>query len=333
MINSLTLSLLFLAPQILANTWVKLGTCAGWDYTNVATWGGLACSTTNLCSVGTSQSPTKISSELTTTDGSLQALTLIGYGVAGQLSTNLMHYDGRDIYVDYYGQGNFENPGARTPFTSQYFRFSVHDEQLGFEALNRMSLDIYHYQTNNNNWNNHPIGTKSVSVLQMLFQVGAASKVLDPFFQAMRSFTRPKNISAPVQTQAVSWSDLGAVFQQLSLNKTNGYYRFLGSIPEPPCQETVEYYRWEYEWTISQAQLTILTGLLGELQRPVQGALSKVPYFDPLVLPPAPFSFRDLSVGGIAAIVLAITFILVSIVGIICGLFVKSSATENYATF
>jgi len=335
MFNSLFLFLVFLVPQILANTWVKLGTCAGWDYTNVDIWGSLPCSTTNKCETGKAQSPTKISSEITTTDGSLKALVFAGYGVPRQLSSNLMSYDGRDIWVDYYDQGRFENPGAGVPFTSRSIEFHIHNEQLGFETLNRMSVDIYHYEINNINWNNHPIGTHSISIIQMLFQIGKPSTLLDPFFQSMKNFKRQinkKNITTPLQQTVVSWSDFSEVFTNLAVDKANGYFRFEGSIPKPPCGETVEYYRWEQEWTISQAQFDIIKNLLGENQRPAQGAISKVPYFDPLLKPPVPFSFHDLSAGGIAAIVLAILFLIVALIAIIFGLFVKSSP-ETVKTF
>jgi carbonic anhydrase len=310
-----------LVTHVFANTWVQLGVCPSWSYLTTETWGELICSSPNYCTTGSHQSPTKIASELPIIDGSLQALQFVGYN-AGNV---VLSYDGVNMWIEYVNQASFFNPGSDVVWNSRSIQFSTHHEQLLFSGIDRLSLDFYHWQKQTT-WNTFPIGTEAVAIFQMLFRLGNASTFLDPFFQAMKSFVKPTSPNSAVQRATVSWPGVFNEFKALQQELADSYFTFPGSLTGPPCSEQVQYFLFDFEWTISQSQFDIISTLIGTIQRPVQRAISRVPYFDSTTTPPQPPSFSDLSNGSIGAIILAILVGIVALLAIIFGIISKSSS-------
>jgi len=226
-------------------------------------------------------------------------------------------------------RANFFNPGTDVVWNSQTIQFSTHDEQLLFTGTDRLSLDLYHWQKQTT-WNTFPIGTEAVAVVQMLFTIGNASTFLDPFFQAMKSFTKPTTSNPQLQQATVSWPGVYDQFKSLQQQKADSYFTYPGSLTGPPCSETVTYFVFDFEWSISQAQFSTLSTLIGPIQRPVQRAISRVSYYDATALPPTPPSFKDLSHGAVGGIVLAILVGVVALLAIIFGIVSKSGAPVQY---
>jgi len=194
-----------------------------------------------------------------------------------------------------------------------------------------MSLDFYHWQ-DKTTWNTFPMGTEAISNLQMLFSIGNASAFLDPFFQAMKNFKKPNATTPLLQQATLAWPGVYSQFKSLQQAKADSYFTFPGSLTGPPCSEEVQYFIFDFEWSVSQAQFDILKGLIGGIQRPVQRAISRVPYFDALATPPQPFSFSDLSNGSIAAIILSVMVGVVGLLAIVCGIVSKGSS-ETYSAY
>jgi len=317
---------LFLVAFVSSNTWVQLGDCGKWSYSTVDEWGDLTCTTPNVCQSGMFQSPVKISSEQTIVDGSLQSLVFQGY-----TSTNLtMSFDGTNIWIDYPDQGTFNNPGNDdgVMFTSRYIRITTHNEQLLFTGVNRLSLDVYHYQIKKT-WQTFPFRTEALGVFQLLFKIGNESLFLKQIFNDMARFQRGLNRTQNITT---SWDGLASELTKNQQNQADGYYNFQGSMTVPPCSETVEWHVFDYEWEISQDQFNVIRNLVGGNQRPVQRQLAKVRYFDPLIGDPVPFDFSKLSNGSIAAIILAIIVVIVAVITLIFGIISKNESDSSHYT-
>jgi len=325
------LAFLFLVCQLAnANTWIRLGDCVGWNYQNVDDWGTVSCpDVPNLCDAGKYQSPVKISSQRTVIDGSLEALAFTGYA-EGPLT---LSYDGVSLWADYNDQGSFNNPGIGDGevFSTRQLMFATHNEQLLFTGINRFSLDILHYQTRKT-WDTFPIGTDAVSIVSMYFKIGNTSRFLAPVFEALKKYKPGKNIRTNVSKLEITWPGLAEAFSTLQTEESHGYYNFQGSLTMPPCQETVEWFVFDFEWELDQTQFDTLHALIGGNNRPVKRQISKVDFFDPLIGKPEPFSFSKLSNGSIAALILGIILAVVALLTIFFGITSKGSA-EHYGSY
>ena len=89
----------------------------------------------------------------------------------------------------------------------------------------------------------------SLEVLGVLFKVGKFNKEYDGFFNAARNVAK-ENTNATIQK--------GARLKDLLPADTNAFYRYIGSLSTPPCNEIIMWTIFKEPVEISQGQLDIM---------------------------------------------------------------------------
>jgi len=254
--------------------------CNHWTYEEQATWGSIQCNTssksgvalTNQCQTGQFQSPVNISTWKI--DRTLPRLTLVDYGP----NTNMTIVNNGHTIQATYTNGYYNNDREGTFYQIGQFHFHTHSEESVKGLGDVASMHLVHTQ------NPAPSSTTmGLSVLGVLFVVGADNPLLDPIIAALSV------IPLPGTSTTISFPGFQTSFEAMNAAGTNDYWNYPGSLTTPPCLEKIDWTLLSHPWTISQNQLNALNAVLvadvadpdntTSNYRQIQRTLFNVPYF------------------------------------------------------
>ncbi|NAS12945.1 carbonic anhydrase [Poritiphilus flavus] len=193
----------------------------------------------NECGSTSRQSPINIF-------GALHNPVLQALSTAYTSSTTEIINNGHTIQFNYKGTGTLSFQGS--DYDLLQFHFHANSEHTVDGNYSPLEAHLVH---------RNAFG--SLSVIGVLFEIGAENTFLDQFLSELPTEEGEMYIDADLEYLA---SGL------LPANKS--YYNYDGSLTTPPCSEIVEWIVMENPVEISQAQLDVFAEILGYNFRPVQ---------------------------------------------------------------
>lgn len=104
----------------------------------------------------------------------------------------------------------------------------------------------------------HAAADGELAVVGILYDAGAANKVLAPVFDnAPKNAGGKKNLSEKINPKSM-------------LPRSLAHYNFMGSLTTPPCSEGVNWFVLQSKVRLSKDQIAVLSGLYPDTARPLQ---------------------------------------------------------------